>query len=73
MAEPAPFVRCLDCGLRYEDFPLDVVLPRGQWLLIHPADDGVLCARCIVVRAAKLPGVTVCHMVIEVNPREPQA
>ena len=33
---------CLDCGLDYyRDFPLDVLLPRAQWLLIHPADHGV--------------------------------
>jgi hypothetical protein len=49
---------CMDCALDYEhDFPLDVVLTKEQWLLIHPADGGVLCANCIVKRASKLPHV----------------
>jgi hypothetical protein len=50
-------VRCMDCGLDYEQYPLDVVLKKAQWLLIHPDDGGVLCANCIVGRAAKLPRV----------------
>ena len=55
---PAIAVRCMDCGLDYEhDFPLDVVLTKEQWLLIHPQDGGVLCGNCIVKRAAKLPHV----------------
>ena len=62
-------LRCLDCGLLYRDFPLDVNLPRGQWLEIHPGEDGVLCAQCIVQRASKIPGATVAHMVIEIAPR----
>lgn len=62
-------MRCLDCGLPYAAFPLDVNLPRSQWLLIHPDEHGVLCARCIVARAAAVPGATVCHLVIEVSPR----
>lgn len=60
---------CLDCGAPYEMFPLDVVLPRGQWLLIHPDEHGVLCAACIVKRAARIPGVTVAHMILEVSTR----
>jgi hypothetical protein len=65
-------VRCLDCGKRYAEFPLDVVLPRSQWLAIHPADGGVLCAACIVKRAAKVPGATVVHAVIEIAPQSIQ-
>jgi|SRR3990172_1038990 len=62
---------CLDCGLDYyRDFPLDVLLPRAQWLLIHPADHGVLCAACIVKRAAKIPGARLAHLVIEFAPRD---
>jgi hypothetical protein len=61
-------LRCLDCGLAYADFPLDVNLPRAQWLAIHPDEHGVLCARCLVSRASKVPGCTVVHAVLEVAP-----
>lgn len=61
-------LKCMDCGLPYEDFPLDVMLPRGQWLLIHSNDDGVLCAQCMVKRISKIPGATACHMVVEIAP-----
>lgn len=60
---------CMDCGLDYDKFPLDVILPRSQWLEIHPADGGLLCAQCIVGRAAKINGATCIHAVIEIAPR----
>lgn len=60
--------RCLDCGLPYEDFPMDMLLPRSQWLTIHPADGGLLCAQCIVVRAAKITRATAVHAIIEIAP-----
>ena len=66
--QPVARPGCLDCGLRYEDFGLDVILPRPQWLTIHPNEHGLLCARCIVARAAKVPGATCCHLIIEVAP-----
>lgn len=48
--------RCLDCGTSYGGGDwLDVTLPNNQWSLIHPSQDGVLCANCIVRRAARLP------------------
>ena len=50
-------ISCMDCGLDYTQYPMDVVLKREQWLLIHPEDGGCLCANCIVARASKLPGV----------------
>ena len=60
---------CLDCGLPYDQFPLDVVLPRAQWLRICPQDSGVLCAACIVRRVRKyIPGATVIHAIVEVSP-----
>jgi hypothetical protein len=59
---------CLDCGLPYTDFPLDVVLPRAQWLAIHPQEHGVLCAACIVKRAARVHNCTVVHAILEVAP-----
>jgi hypothetical protein len=46
---------CLDCGLDYEQFPLDVVLADAQWRAIHPDGGGLLCAACIAKRAARLP------------------
>ena len=64
-----PMATCLDCGLAYDDFPLDLLLPRSQWLEIHPTDGGVLCAACVVARAAKVPGATAVHAVIEIAPR----
>lgn len=69
---PARPAVCLDCGKPYAEFPLDVVLPRSQWLEIHPDEHGLLCAGCIVARAAKVPGATVAHLVIEFAPRPRQ-
>jgi len=52
--------QCMDCDLAYSNFPLDMMLPDEQWLMIHPEGlDGLLCAQCIVSRAAKLPHATV--------------
>jgi hypothetical protein len=62
------YAACLDCGLPYDKFPLDVILPRSQWLTIHPAESGLLCAGCIVNRAEKIPGVIVVHAFIEIAP-----
>ena len=47
---------CIDCGLPYSEFGLDMTLPNEQWLMIHPEGDGILCANCMVKRAAKLEG-----------------
>ena len=50
-------IRCLDCGCDYAaTMALSLLIPREQWLLIHPEDGGVLCANCILRRAEKLPG-----------------
>ena len=62
---PLPAV-CLDCGKPYSDFPCDVILTRTQWLEIHPDEHGLLCASCIVTRAAKLPGFLAVHAFIEI-------
>lgn len=59
---------CLDCGLPYSEFQLDLLLPRAQWLEIHPAEHGLLCAQCMVRRASRLPGASVIHAVIEISP-----
>lgn len=51
---------CSDCGLRYEQFLMDVVLPDYDWLMIHPEGvSGLLCAACIVKRAAKVHGAVI--------------
>lgn len=61
-------VKCLDCGLDYEYFGMDTLLPRWQWLLIHPDEGGLLCANCIVKRAAKIPGAVGLHATIGIAP-----
>ena len=57
--------KCMDCGMPYEDFPCDTTLPNEQWQLIHDQHEGLLCAGCMVARAAKLPGVIAVRMFIE--------
>lgn len=61
------------CGLKYADFPLDLILPTPLWnrIAVGPPFDetqtkveregrgGVLCAACIVKRLAKLTHMTV--------------
>lgn len=63
MNEP---LRCLDCGLLYSDFGLDNHVPRAQWLAIHPDENGVLCANCVVKRMEKL-GATCVYMIAETH------
>lgn len=58
---------CLDCGLDYGQFGLDVLLPRWQWLEIHPDENGLLCGRCIAVRAARIHGSVAIHATIGVK------
>lgn len=64
---------CLDCGLDYSAFGMDVLLPRWQWLLIHPDEGGLLCARCIVLRASRLPGAVGLEAVIGIAPSKDAA
>ena len=54
---------CLDCGATDNDMPLDATLPSKQWLLICP-EGGILCASCIVKRAARLRHVICVEMKI---------
>jgi hypothetical protein len=56
---------CADCGLPYQDFPLDTTIPDEQWHAIFGGPGGVLCASCIVKRAAKLPGAVAVRARIE--------
>lgn len=52
---------CKDCGLPYEDFGLDTVLPEEFWIPISPQGEGegngILCANCIVKRLSKIEHV----------------
>ena len=57
---------CKDCNLPYDEFGLDVLFPRNQWLTINPTDSGVLCANCMIKRAKKINGAIVVHAVVEV-------
>ena len=58
---------CIDCSLPYEEFGLDMTLPDEQWLMIHREGyDGLLCANCIVERAAKLEGSIAVRAKIEI-------
>lgn len=45
--------KCMDCGLPYEEFGADLVVPRKQWLQLHPGDGGLLCATCMLRRVEK--------------------
>jgi hypothetical protein len=58
-------LRCMDCGTKYRDFPLDTTLPNEQWRMIHGDESGVLCACCIVARAARLTGAVAVRARIE--------
>lgn len=54
---------CLDCGKPYESFPIDTVLSDEEWRAIHPDEKGVLCANCIVARAAAhVPGIVITRL-----------
>lgn len=59
---------CMECGLPYAEHGLDVVLPDHQWRMIHPRNDGLLCGRCLAVRASNLPGAVAIRAVIEFAP-----
>lgn len=51
----APGAACHGCGMAYEDFWGDVVLPSAAWSRIAPKDgEGLLCPQCIMVRLAEV-------------------
>jgi hypothetical protein len=55
VAQESIAANCFDCGLPYEDFPMDTLLPDDLWARIAPVDgEGLLCANCIVARLSKL-------------------
>ena len=51
-------ITCLDCGMKYADMGLDLVLPDQQWKVVCPGGE-ILCANCICKRAKKLGGTVV--------------
>jgi hypothetical protein len=61
---------CLDCDRLYDNFCLDVVLSKEQWKIIHPDEQGVLCAQCIINRAGKI-GAIAAIMTIDFGSAQP--
>lgn len=75
------------CGMKYSDFPLDLIVPTPIWNEIAtgaPFDEtqpnvdregrgGVLCAACMVARLSKLPGVTVALLSVDRDSDEDEA
>jgi hypothetical protein len=68
-------LRCYDCGAPYSTFGLDTTIPDEQWARLFPGDNseavrcqkggGILCASCMVKRAARLPGAVAVRAVID--------
>ena len=48
-------VKCEDCGLLYQDFPMDVTVPDEQWVTLtgYTEGEGILCGSCIILRGSK--------------------
>ncbi len=46
---------CEDCGLLYQDFPMDVTIPNDQWIELtgYTDGEGILCGACIIQRGTK--------------------
>lgn len=54
---------CEDCELPYQKFGIDAVLSNEQWILIHPeGTEGLLCANCIMKRAAFLSDIIIARV-----------
>lgn len=70
---PDAEVACLGCGRSYTSFPLDVLVSDDVWQKISGRTDGggVMCAGCIVERAAQLPGVTVAYLRLDTDATAP--
>ncbi|MGX8701535.1 hypothetical protein [Caproiciproducens sp.] len=52
--------KCYDCGMPYGGTNwVDLTLPNDQWDLVFPEHEGLLCANCIVKRAAKLGAISI--------------
>jgi hypothetical protein len=50
---------CKDCGMPYNQFGLDLVLPDEQFIEINGSINGLLCPTCICRRASDIPGYVV--------------
>lgn len=58
-------VRCYDCGKPYGgEGWIDTVLPDEQWNIIFPEKYGLLCANCIIQRAAKMEDIVIAKMTL---------
>lgn len=53
---PSAIGDCEDCGLLYQDFPMDITIPDSQWIELtgYVNKEGILCGWCIIKRAANL-------------------
>lgn len=56
-------MHCDDCGLPYEEFGIDLVLPDQQWKPLA-GEAKLLCASCICRRADKCGGRSVVAWVL---------
>lgn len=52
MSESIDHPCCYDCGIRYENFPVELVIAHDQWALISPKGngEGLLCHNCMIDR-----------------------
>lgn len=48
-------VKCEDCGLLYQDFPIEVTVTSEQWIELtgYREGEGILCGACIVSRGSR--------------------
>lgn len=48
-------LHCMECGLLYKEFGIDVNVPDDQWVLLmgRPAGDGMMCGACLIEAGAK--------------------
>ena len=48
-------VKCEDCGLLYQDFPIEVTVSHEQWaeLTGYIEGEGILCGVCLLSRGAE--------------------
>ncbi len=63
---PRSYGKCYDCGLKYDEFPCDMVIQDELWEMINPShrkQGGLLCPNCICARLIQL-GLTSVHVMV---------
>lgn len=61
---------CYDCGLKYTNFPCDLVLPNRLWELISPSESkesGLLCPNCICHRLTAGLGLSAVNVTVDLS------